>query len=85
MLRFIKSNSSAWVNDTIRPATKFAWQPGYGAFTVSHSQKPLVTRYIQTQEQHQRKKTFTEEFLEILVAHGIDYDPNFVFEHEHHG
>ena len=85
MLRFIKSNSSGWVNETIKPMDKFAWQPGYGAFTVSHSQKPTVRSYIQTQEQHHQKKSFEDEFIQILVAHGIEYDPKFVFEEEHHG
>jgi REP element-mobilizing transposase RayT len=85
MLRFIKSNSSGWVNETIKPRTKFAWQPGYGAFTVSHSQKPTLRRYIQTQEQHHQTKSFQDEFIQILVAHEIEYDPKFVFEQEHHG
>jgi len=85
MMRFIKSNSSVWVNDTIKPKRKFAWQPGYGAFTVSHSQKPMVQKYIQNQEQHHQTKTFKDEFIQMLVAHGIEYDPRFVFEEEHHG
>ena len=85
MLQFIKSNSSGWVNDTIKPKEKFAWQPGYGAFTVSHSQKPVVQKYIQTQEQHHRTKSFENEYLKMLVAHGIQYDPKYVFEEEHHG
>jgi REP element-mobilizing transposase RayT len=85
MLRFIKSNSSGWVNETFKPAQKFAWQPGYGAFTVSHSQKSAVQNYIQNQEQHHQKRSFQDEFIQILVAHGIEYDPKFVFEEEHHG
>ncbi|MFT7631913.1 MAG: putative transposase [Mariniblastus sp.] len=79
MLRIIKSNSSGWVNETIKPKGKFAWQPGYGAFTVSHSQKPLVRSYIQTQAQHHLKKSFQDEFVQILVAHGIEFEPRFVF------
>jgi len=85
MLRLIKSNSSAWVNETVKPVQKFSWQPGYGAFTVSHSQKPTVKRYIQKQPQHHQSKSFRDEFIQILVAHGIEYDPQFVFEEEHHG
>jgi REP element-mobilizing transposase RayT len=85
MLRFIKSNSSGWVNETIQPSVPFAWQPGYGAFTVSHSQKPIVEKYIENQEQHHQKKSFQDEFLQLLVSHGIDYDPRYVFEQEHHG
>ncbi|MBI2480576.1 MAG: IS200/IS605 family transposase [Planctomycetia bacterium] len=85
MLRFIKANSSGWINDTHKPRDKFAWQPGFGAFTVSHSQKPHVRDYIRKQEQHHRTKTFVDEFLAMLVAHGISYDPKFVFEEEHYG
>jgi putative transposase len=83
MLRFIKANSSGWVNDTIGPKEKFAWQPGFGAFTVSHSQKAHVRDYIQNQERHHAKKSFADEFLAILAAHEITYDPRFVFEDEH--
>jgi REP-associated tyrosine transposase len=85
MLRFIKANSSAWVNETHRPIDKFAWQPGFGAFSVSHSQVPIVREYIRKQEQHHAVKSFKDEFLAILVAHGISYDPKFVFETEHCG
>jgi REP element-mobilizing transposase RayT len=85
MLRFIKSNSSGWINNTINPKEKFAWQPGFGAFTVSHSQKPSVRSYIQTQEQHHQKKSFKDEFKQILAAHGIEYDAKFVFDEEHYG
>ncbi len=85
MLRFIKSNSSGWVNETIEPNEKFAWQPGFGAFTVSHSQESLVRTYIQNQRRHHQEKTFADEFLAILDAHGIAYDPKFVFEREHYG
>ena len=85
MLRFIKSNSSGWVNETIKPKEKFGWQPGFGAFTVSHSQEPVVRTYIQNQQQHHREKTFQDEFLAILAAHEISFEPKFVFEREHVG
>lgn len=85
MLKFIKSNSSGWVNEKIKPNEKFAWQPGYGAFTVSQSQKPSVRKYIQTQEEHHRTSSFENEYLKMLVAHGIQYDTKYVFEEEHHG
>ena len=87
MLRFIKTNSSSWVNQ--RPGMenqqKFEWQPGFGAFTVSHSGKEKLRAYIQNQKQHHAKKTYKDEFLAILVAHGIEYDPKLVFEDEHYG
>jgi REP element-mobilizing transposase RayT len=71
MLRFIKSNSSGWFNESFKPKDKFAWQPGFGAFTVSHSQKAVVRDYIQKQPQHHMKKTFQDEYLAILAAHEI--------------
>ena len=52
---------------------------------VCSSQKSAVQSYIQNQEQHHQKKTFQDEFIQILVSHGIEYDPKFVFEEEHHG
>ena len=57
----------------------FAWQTGYGAFSVSRSNVSAVAKYIEEQESHHRKRTFQEEFVELLVKHGIDYDPKFVF------
>ncbi len=84
MLRLVKTNSSGWVNDTIKPTEKFAWQPGFGAFTVSYSQKRAVQDYIQDQERHHAKKSFADEFLAILKAHEIAYDPKYVFEEEHY-
>jgi REP element-mobilizing transposase RayT len=75
MVKRIKGNSSKWLNE--EKTTRFRWQPGYGAFTVSH--------YIATQEEHHKKKTFEEEFISLLERHGIAYDPMFVFETDHHG
>ncbi|MDR3722393.1 MAG: IS200/IS605 family transposase [Candidatus Acidoferrales bacterium] len=72
----IKSNSSRWANEQ---GNKFAWQQGYGAFSVSSSRVPAVVRYIQNQESHHRKMTFDAELVALLKKHGIEFDPNFVF------
>jgi REP element-mobilizing transposase RayT len=72
----IKSNSSRWANEQ---GNKFAWQQGYGAFSVSSSLVPAVVRYIQDQESHHRKMTFDAELVALLKKHGIEFDPNFVF------
>ena len=87
MLRFIKSNSSKWINELPEEEFNgtFAWQPGFGAFTVSYSQQPVISKYIQNQHVHNLKRTFKEEFLKILGAHQIEYDPRYVFEDEHFG
>ena len=49
---------------------------GYGAFTVSESQIAIVRKYISNQEEHHRKLSFREEFIELLKRHGIPYDPD---------
>jgi REP element-mobilizing transposase RayT len=75
VLRNIKSASSRWVHEEIG-LKPFAWQEGYGAFTVSMSQIPAVRAYIENQEEHHRTKSFREEYLGFLDRHGID--PKFV-------
>ncbi len=82
MLRLIKSNSSTMVNETMRPRIPFEWQPGYAAFSVSESQYERVRDYILNQEEHHRKKSFQEEFIELLEKHNIAYDLRYVFEQE---
>jgi len=72
----IKSNSSRWANEE---GHKFAWQQGYGVFSVSSSIVPAVARYIQNQEAHHRKMNFDTEFLALLKKHGVEFDPKFVF------
>ena len=77
VLREIKSSSSRWVHEEIcLPA--FAWQEGYGAFTVSASQCETVRRYIAGQEEHHRTRTFKEEYLEFLHKSGIIFDSNYL-------
>jgi len=77
VLREIKSASSRWVHEEIRlPA--FAWQEGYGAFTVSASQCEMVRCYIAGQEEHHRTRTFREEYLEFLQKSGVIFDPRYL-------
>lgn len=73
----LKSNSSRWMSDQGR---KFAWQDGYGAFSVSESNTSAVIDYIRNQEKHHRKRSFEEEYLEFLKKHGFKYDPKYVFD-----
>ena len=58
---------------------KFAWQEGYGAFTVSPSQAAAVSAYIGNQEEHHRKKTFQEEYIAFLKKCGVEYDERFLW------
>jgi REP element-mobilizing transposase RayT len=77
-MRVVKTNSSRWVHETWGSKKPFAWQSGYGAFSVSRSNVPAVATYIEEQESHHHKRTFQEEFIELLVKHGIYYDPKYV-------
>jgi len=75
-LRIIKTNSSKWFNEHV---PKFAWQDGYGAFSVSESNLLAVINYIRSQKEHHRKMSFEDEYLELLKRHGIEFDRRFVF------
>jgi putative transposase len=77
-VQLIKGGSSKWVHDTF-PDEKFQWQEGYGAFSVSASQVSKTIAYINNQKEHHRKRSFKEEFLELLNKHGIEYDARYVF------
>lgn len=70
----IKSNSSRWAHDE---GHKFAWQQGYGAFSVSASNTPAVLRYIENQRAHHKRMTFDAEFLALLKKHQIAFDPKY--------
>jgi len=78
-LRFIKANSSGWVHDKW-PQISFAWQLGYGAFSVSKTNAPEVLKYIGNQEYHHRKVTFKDEFVEFLRTHDVSYDDRYIWD-----
>ena len=61
---------------------QFGWQEGYGAFSVSTSQMEKTIAYIQGQKEHHRRKTFQEEFRELLERPGIAYDGRYLFANE---
>ncbi|MBI3894299.1 MAG: IS200/IS605 family transposase, partial [Acidobacteria bacterium] len=79
-LRILKSNSSRWVNQKRGAGPAFAWQTGYGAFSVSHSNVRSVVKYIQAQEKHHRRVSFQEEFVTFLKRNGIRYDEQYIWE-----
>jgi REP element-mobilizing transposase RayT len=77
-IQLIKGGSSKWIHETFPSHKDFAWQAGYGAFSVSISQVEATIAYIKNQEEHHRKKTFEEEFLTFLKKHGIEYDERYI-------
>lgn len=80
LMKAVKGDSSEWINKRGFTKHKFSWQAGYGAFSYAKSQVPKVIQYIQNQEEHHRKKTFTEEYLAFLEAFEIEYDERFIFK-----
>jgi REP element-mobilizing transposase RayT len=78
-VQLLKGGSSKWVHELSPDYGKFPWQDGYGAFSVSASQKDKTVAYIRGQKEHHRKRTFREEFLEFLDMHGVEYDPRYIF------
>jgi len=78
-IQLIKGGSSKWIHDQFPQYRKFAWQDGYGAFSVSASQVKSVTNYIKGQKEHHRKRTFEEEFLEFLDKYAVEYDRRYLF------
>jgi REP element-mobilizing transposase RayT len=79
MAQYLKGDSSKWIHEEFPALHDFAWQDGYGAFTVSKSNLPEVIRYIQNQREHHRRKTFQEEYLKFLQKHGIEYDERYLW------
>ena len=80
LLQDIKGSSSTWINEKGFVRGKFRWQAGYGAFSYSHSQIDSVVKYIMNQEQHHRKKTFREEYVELLERFDIPYDERYILK-----
>ena len=75
--RIVKANSSGWVRK--KGHKEFAWQAGYGVFSVSQSNVPAVTEYIATQEVHHRKRSFQEEFVAFLKKNKVAYDERYIW------
>jgi REP element-mobilizing transposase RayT len=80
LMQDIKADSSRWINDNKFVAGKFSWQAGYGAFSYSRSQISAVSKYIESQKQHHKKKTFIEEYKKILNDLNIEYDERYIFK-----
>lgn len=75
-----KSLSSGWVHTTFPEYGAFAWQGGYGAFSVSESNAATVVAYIDRQAEHHQTMSFEEEFAAFLERHGVKYDPAHLWD-----
>lgn len=77
--QYLKGDSSKWIHETFPKLRDFAWQEGYGAFTVSKSNLESVVSYIQKQREHHQQRSFQEEYLDFLQKHGVEYDERYVW------
>ncbi len=80
MLRRIKANSSGWMNRRPGARSRFGWQTGYAAFSVSESQVEKVRQYIRNQPEHHRRKTFQEQSVELLRKHKVDFNEKYLWD-----
>jgi REP element-mobilizing transposase RayT len=80
LVRDVKNNSSNFINEHKFVRGRFSWQEGFGSFSYSHSQIEQVYQYIQNQEEHHKKKSFREEYLDFLKKFEVEYDEKYLFE-----
>ena len=79
LLQDIKAGSSKWINQKRFVSGKFSWQEGFGAFSYSKSHVENVIQYIKNQEEHHKRKTFIEEYLDFLEKFEVPYDERYIF------
>ena len=80
LMRMVSSDSSEWINNKGFTEVKFNWQGGYSGFSYGKSSVQNVINYILNQENHHRKKSFIEEYKELLTEFGIDFKEQFIFK-----
>ena len=78
LLRRLKGESSKWITATFQNQKAFAWQDGYGAFSIGKSQIPDTIAYIQTQRQHHTREPFEQEFRNFVKFHDLDVDEKYL-------
>jgi len=80
IIQNVKTESTKWIKENKFTSSAFAWQGGFGAFSYRKSEVPDLIRYIQNQEQHHKKQTFLEEYINTLDDFGIEYDLKYIFK-----
>jgi putative transposase len=80
LVREVKAKSSRWVHERPSARDTFAWQGGYGAFSVSESAAPDVEKYIRNQEERHRKLSFEDEFRGLLKLHNVEFDERYLWK-----
>ncbi len=79
-IQLVKGGSSLWAHRSFPDRHDFAWQEGYGAFSLDIALVERTTCYINSQAEHHRKQTFQEEFLAFLKRHNMEYDERYIWD-----
>jgi REP element-mobilizing transposase RayT len=80
LVQHVKQDSSKWIKQKGFVPGRFSWQEGYGAFSYSKRDVPNVIAYIDNQEEHHRKQSFQEEYVEFLKDFEIEHDERYIFK-----
>jgi len=80
LIEDVKTSSSKWMKEQSPKLIGFAWQRGYGAFSVGPGDRQVLLDYIDNQEEHHRTRTFQEEYRVFLNKYGISYDEHYVWD-----
>jgi putative transposase len=80
LMKAVKAKSSKYINDHDLTPERFEWQEGYGVFSYSHSHIHRVYQYIENQEEHHKKQTFHDEYIDFLVKSQIEHDEQYIFQ-----
>jgi REP element-mobilizing transposase RayT len=80
LMRDVKAGSSKFINERHWVAGRFSWQEGFGAFSYSRSQFGTVIRYIENQQEHHSRQSFSDEYIELLEKFGVQYDRRYIFK-----
>jgi REP element-mobilizing transposase RayT len=80
LMKTVKAKSSKYINDHSLTKSRFEWQGGYGVFSYDQSSVDAVYNYILNQEEHHKKHTFKDEYLDLLKMFQVEYDEQYVFQ-----
>jgi putative transposase len=80
LVREVKKSSNEFINTSEFSKFKFNWQEGFGSFSYSHSQLDDVIAYVMNQKEHHKKRTFKDEYIDLLKRFEVDYDEKYLFD-----
>ncbi|MBO2526040.1 MAG: transposase [Bacteroidetes bacterium] len=80
LMRAVKGDSSRWINENKISVRRFGWQSGYGAFSCGPKDIDAIANYIRNQEEHHSNKKFIDEYKQLLIREGIEFDEKHIFQ-----